>query len=90
MSEQRFIAKDHLAPALAFIRSPLWADMKRAAMQRRPVAADPSQPPHEAAARGFQRDAWERAFDELEKLPFEQPEKQTDPYDRPAVTNTAD
>lgn len=85
-----FIAKDNLAPALAFIRGPLWADMKRAAMERRPPSADPSQQPHEAAARGFQRDAWEKAFAELEKLPFEQPEVVTSPFERPAVTNTAD
>lgn len=91
MADERFIAKDHLAPSLAFIRSPLWTDMKRAALQRRPAAADPSQAPHEAAARGFQRDAWENAFNELEKLPFEQPTAMPpDPFERPAVTNTAD
>lgn len=90
MNEPRFIAKEHLAPALAFIRGPLWADMRRAAMERRPPAADPAQPPHEAAARGFQRDAWEKAFDELEKLPFEQPVKPDDPFQRPAVTEIKD
>lgn len=79
-----------MAAALAFIRSPLWMDMRRAAMNRRPNAADPAQSPHEAAARGFQRDAWEKAFDELEKLPFDQPQTPQDPYDRPAVTHTAD
>lgn len=85
-----YIAKENLAAALAFIRGPLWADMKRAALERRPPAADPAQPPHEAAARGFQRDAWERAFAELEKLPFEQPEVTKSPFERPAVTDTRD
>lgn len=85
-----YIAKENLAAALAFIRGPLWADMRHAAMQRRPTAPDPAQMPHEAAARGFQRDAWEKAFDELEKLPFDQPVTPPDPFARPAVTNTAD
>lgn len=85
-----FIAKENMAAALAFIRSPLWTDLKRATLERRPTAADPAQPPHEAAARGFQRDAWEKALAELEKLPFEQPVAPENPYDRPAVTNTAD
>lgn len=90
MADERFIAKENLAAALALIRSPLWADLKRAALERRPVAADPSQPPHEAAARGFQRDAWEKAFAEIEKLPFDQPTQQNDPFERPAVKHVAD
>lgn len=86
-----YIAKENLAAALAFIRGPLWADMKRAAMDRRPNAADPAQPPHEAAARGFQRDAWEKAFAELEKLPFDpKPEEAPNPFERPAVQDTRD
>lgn len=90
MAETRFIAKENMQAALAFIRSPLWTDLRNATLNRRPPSADPSQPAHEAAARGFQRDAWEKALNEIEKLPFEQPEQVHDPFSRPAVTNTAD
>lgn len=90
MEAARYLAKDQLAPSLAFIRSPLWQEMKRAALERRPPPADPSMPPHEAAARGFQRDAWEKAFAEMEKLPFDVQETPVDPYARPAVQMTRD
>ena len=86
----KFIAKENMAASLAFVRGPLWADMRRALMARRPAAASANEAPHEAAARGFQRASWEAALDELELLLFEQPKVEVDPFNRPAVTETKD
>jgi hypothetical protein len=84
------LRKENLTSAASFIAGPLWADMKTCLLDRRPEPASPDDLPHVAAAKGFQRSAWEACIAEIEKLPSEQGKSDHSPFDRPAITYTAD
>lgn len=90
MPKSSFLVKDHLAPAGTFINSPLWADFKRVLSERRPPAAETTDSPDTAAAKGHQRTGFEGCIEEIEALPFEVPEEVVNPMDRPAVNNVTD
>ena len=51
--DPRLLNPAFMAEAGKFIRSPVWADIKRAMLVRRPPAADVEDQPHVAAAKGF-------------------------------------
>jgi hypothetical protein len=85
-----YLHKDNLANAAALINSPLWNDIKRCLMDRRPDAAVAHDEVHTAAAKGFERKGFELAIVEIEKLPFDTPTVRVDPFDRPAITSTQD
>ncbi len=84
------LRKENAEPAASFVVSPIWSDIRRVMMLRRPAAPAPEDLPHVAAAKGLRRAAFEKALDAIEKLPFETVEEQADPFDRPAITNTED
>lgn len=85
-----FLRQENLEAASEFIAGPVWADLKRCLLDRRPGAPSPEDLPHVAAAKGFQRAAWEAAIAALEKLPYETDSAAADPFDRPAVSETRD
>jgi hypothetical protein len=73
-----------------FLNSPLWSDLKKCLLARRPLAADAGDETHVAAAKGHQRNGYEKCIDEMEKLAFEFPAEDVDPFKRPALTITQD
>lgn len=73
-----------------FLNGTLWADFKRCLMARRPLEADVNDDVHIAAAKGHKRAGYEKAIEELEKLPFEFKPTPADPFSRPAVSITED
>jgi hypothetical protein len=85
-----YLRKEHLEPALNLINSPLWADIRRCLLERRPDAPVAADPIHTAAAKGFERKGYEQAMLDVEKLPFELPVDRADPFNRPAITETSD
>lgn len=81
----------HAKAASELLNSPLWADIKRCLMDRRPDAPEPIDKLRTMAAKGFERKGFELAIQEFEKLPYEVPPVgETAPFDRPAVMETAD
>lgn len=86
-----FLLETNTKGAAEFVNGGLWADFKRALLERRPPAPDALDEPHVAAAKGHQRAAFERCIDEIEKLPFEfAPPEPGAAFDRPAVNITED
>lgn len=85
-----YLRKENLEAAASFLNSPLWTDIKRCLLERRPDAPATIDAVHVAAAKGFERRGFEIAMEELEKLPFELPPERNDPFNRPAVTQTED
>lgn len=85
-----YLRKENIEAAANLINSPLWSDLKRCLMERRPEAPVAIDLTHTAAAKGFERKGFELALEELEKLPFDKPVERVDPFNRPAVLNTED
>lgn len=85
-----YLRKENLEAAASFINSPLWADIKRCLLERRPDAPVAIDAVHTAAAKGFERKGYESAMTDIEKLPFDLPTERLDPFNRPAVTATED
>lgn len=85
-----YLRKENLEAAASFLNSPLWTDIKRCLLERRPDAPVAVDAVHTAAAKGFERKGYEQAVLDLEKLPFELPAERADPFNRLAVTETAD
>lgn len=85
-----YLRKENLEAAASFLNSPLWADIKRCLMERRPDAPVAVDAVHTAAAKGFERKGYESAMTDIEKLPFDLPTERLDPFNRPAVTATED
>lgn len=73
-----------------FLNGPLWQDFKRCMLARRPPEADVKDDVHVAAAKGHKRAGFEKAIEEIEKLPFEYAKDQSNPFGRPAVAITED
>lgn len=90
MSTPQFLQKENIQAAGLFVSGVLWQDFKRALMERRPEAAHVSDTPDVAAAKGHQRIGFEQCMALIEALPFEVPTEANNPFDRPAVQNTAD
>ena len=81
-----YLKKESLKGAAEFVNGIIWQDIKRCLIANKPSAAIPQDEPHVAAAKGFQRDAWEAVITEIERLPREIEE--TPPpglFDRPAT-----
>lgn len=85
-----YLRKENLEAAASFLNSPLWTDIKRCLLERRPDAPLAVDAVHTAAAKGFERKGYEGAIAEIEKLPFEGPAERADPFNRPAITETED
>lgn len=85
-----YLRKENLEAAASFLNSPLWTDIKRCLLERRPEAPVAADAVHVAAAKGFERKGYELALEDIEKLPFELPAERMDPFNRPAVTATED
>lgn len=85
-----YLRKENLEPAASFLNSPLWTDIKRCLLQRRPDSPVSADQPHVAAAKGFERKGFEEAISALEALPFDAPTERIDPFDRPAILETKD
>lgn len=73
-----------------FLNGPLWSDFRRCLLARRPQPADVKDEPHVSSAKGHKRAAWDEMIAEIEKLPFEHAETDSDPFERPAVAITED
>lgn len=85
-----YLRKENQKAALEFLNSPLWTDIKRCLLERRPEPPVPADPIHTAAAKGFERKGYENVISDIEKLPFEIPVEVQSPFDRPAITETQD
>lgn len=85
-----YLRNENQKPVSEFLNSPLWTDIKKCLLERRPEAPIASDAPHTAAAKGFERKGYEQAISDIEKLPFELPPQKFDPFDRPAITETND
>lgn len=85
-----YLRKENLEAAATFLNSPLWTDIKRCLLERRPEAPLAIDAVHVAAAKGFERKGYEQALLDIEKLPFDLPTERVDPFSRPAVLETAD
>jgi len=85
-----YLRKENLEAAATLINSPLWADIKRCLLARRPDAPVSADAIHTAAAKGFERKGFESAISAIELLPFEVSEERDDPFNRPAVFDTKD
>lgn len=85
-----YLRKENLEAAASFLNSPLWADIKRCLLERRPDAPVAIDAVHTAAAKGFERKGYESAMADIEKLPFDLPAERLDPFNRPAVLETQD
>lgn len=86
-----YLKPAHAQAALELLNSPLWTDIKRCLLDRRPDAPEPGDKLRTMAAKGFERKGFEFAIQQIERLPFENaPAEPTAPFERPAVTETAD
>lgn len=85
-----YLRKENLDAAASFLNSPLWADIKRCLLDRRPDSPVSADPVHTAAAKGFERKGFEQALSEIEKLPFDFQSERADLFNRPAITVTED
>ncbi len=90
MSTPQFLQKDNIPAAGNFVSGALWQDIKRVLMERRPEAPHVNDGADTAAAKGFQRKGYELCIEAMEAIPFEVPESTAQPFDRPAITETAD
>ena len=90
MSTPQFLQKDNIQAAGSFVSGVLWQDFKRALMERRPEAATTSDSADTAAAKGHQRTGYEKCIEAIEALPFDAPDAPVNPFERPAVSETAD
>ncbi len=84
-----FLAKENLKDAAMFTNGGLWADFKRALYERRPPAPISSDSPSTAAQQFFLRQGFEKAIEEIEKLPRELDPVATPPFS-PAILDTRD
>lgn len=66
-----YLTKENLTPAAGFVAGGLWMDIKRALLERRPLAPASTVMPSEAAQQFFLRRGYEMALEDLEKLPRE-------------------
>lgn len=81
-----YLSQHNHAPMVAFLTGGLWPDIKRCLQERRPNAPEVTDLPHVAAAKGFQRAAWDKMIEEIEKLAQDRPPAPPpDPFDRPAL-----
>ena len=85
-----YLRKENLEAASTFLNSPLWSDIKRCLLERRPDAPVAIDAVHVAAAKGFERKGYEMALLDIEKLPFEVTPEVQNPCNRPAVFATED
>lgn len=85
-----YLRKENQEPAVNLLNSPLWADIKRCLLERRPEPPVPADAVHTAAAKGFERKGYEQAIQDIEKLPFDLPAEVQSPFNRPAITETED
>lgn len=85
-----YLSKEYLDSAANFINSPLWKDIKRCLLDRRPESPQASDAIHTAAAKGFERKGYEQVISEIEKLPFDAPSVISNPFERPSITETRD
>ena len=85
-----YLRKENTEPAANLLNTPLWADIKKCLLERRPESPDSADAVHVAAAKGFSRKGFELALEELEKLPFDRPVERIDPFNRPSVLETID
>lgn len=84
MSE--YLNKELLKPAAEFVNGPVWAEIKRCLLARKPSGANFNDEPHVAAAKGFARDSWDKVIEEIEKLPRDIEDAKPDGiFDRPAI-----
>ena len=85
-----YLRKELLIPAAEFLNSPLWQDIKKCLLDRRPDSPVSADQPHVAAAKGFERKGFEEAISALEALPFDAAPERVDPFNRPAILETKD
>lgn len=85
-----YLRRENQEAVLNFLNSPLWTDIKRCLLDRRPEPPIPADAVHTAAAKGFERKGYEAAISDIEKLPFEVPSEIQSPFNRPAVIETQD
>lgn len=85
-----YLRKENQEAVLNFLNSPLWVDIKRCLLERRPEPPVPADAVHTAAAKGFERKGYEAAISDIEKLPFDLPPEIQSPFNRPAVLATED
>lgn len=71
--------------AADFVNGLLWREFKRALTARKPEEADTGDPTHVAAAKGHKRAGYEKCLEYFEKLPFEAPAEQKNPFQTPAL-----
>ncbi len=90
MSTPQYLQKDNIQAAGNFVSGVLWQDFKRALIERRPEAGNTNDSPDTAAAKGHQRRGFELCIEAIEALPFDAPESMSNPFERPAVQETAD
>lgn len=84
------LKKPNQKPAADFLNGPVWQDIRRCLFERCPPHPDAKDEPHVAAAKGHQRAGAEYIITTIEKLPFEFVEPPPSPFERPAVSITAD
>jgi hypothetical protein len=85
-----YLRRENQEAVLNFLNSPLWTDIKRCLLDRRPEPPIPADAVHTAAAKGFERKGYEMAISDIEKLPFEVPSEVQSPFNRPAIIETQD
>ena len=85
-----YLRRENQEAVLNFLNSPLWTDIKRCLLDRRPEPPIPADAVHTAAAKGFERKGYEMAISDIEKLPFEVLSEVQSPFNRPAIIETQD
>jgi len=90
MTDPRYLDPAIQKLAGEFLNGPLWQEIKRCLIARRPETAHVKDEIHVASAKGHVRAGYELTIAEIEKLPFEHAENATSAFERPAVTITED
>lgn len=85
-----YLQKANVEPAGNLVNGALWLDIKRCLMERGPESLLVTDTPDVAAAKAHQRQGYEKCIKEIEALPYDAPAQPDNPFQRPAVQETAD
>lgn len=78
MNEQ-YLPKEQLEAAQKLVSSEMFRAIERVLTARKPDHPGPADQPSKQAADAFLRAGYEKALDELKRIPYEFEEKPTDP-----------
>lgn len=79
MNDQ-FIPKDFMDGAQKLLANEVFKAVERALIARKPAHPNPADPQHKQAADAFVRSGFEKALDDLRRIPFEFEEVTTQTY----------